>query len=263
MAGTEYVGVINALKALQSGREDAYEGKQLGYGPQSHDLRDCAELKVPVVPEFTPGGFPRGPSHRLIYREFDPLPTVRDGRVVHDPNARPYRHVVAFGHRSHDPAAIAGRRLGRERGKPERDLHGVSGGGRPSVGKDLRGRQTTPHRIPVPSDLIRQAAILRDSPPAGSRGTDRTGQGEAPPDGGPKPADPSPGNVDAVSGTLRSLTVDISAEISRKCLPSIPSPDRGRPCSPGVRSQPPRPATPVQREARRPVLRSRTPWRRA
>lgn len=40
-AGQEYTGVINALKALQSGREDAYEGKQLGYGPQSHDLRDC------------------------------------------------------------------------------------------------------------------------------------------------------------------------------------------------------------------------------
>lgn len=58
--GREYVGVINATKALQSGREDAYEGKRLGYGPQSHDLRDCAELKVPVVQETTPGGFPRG-----------------------------------------------------------------------------------------------------------------------------------------------------------------------------------------------------------
>ena len=58
-AGREYVGVINAIKALQSGRQDAYEGKQLGYGPQSHDLRDCAELKVPVVAEFTPGEFPR------------------------------------------------------------------------------------------------------------------------------------------------------------------------------------------------------------
>jgi hypothetical protein len=50
-AGQEYVAVINALKALQSGRENAYEGEQLRYGPQSHDLRDCAELKVQVVRE--------------------------------------------------------------------------------------------------------------------------------------------------------------------------------------------------------------------
>lgn len=167
--GREYVGVINAIKALQSGHEDAYEGKQLGYGPQSHDLRDCAELKVPVVQETTPGGFPRGPSHRLVYREFDPLPVVRDGRVVPDPDAKPYRQIVSFGHRSTDPAAIAGQRLGRSRGLPEHQLHGVVGGGRPADGKDLReGIQTTPHRIPVPGDLLKQAQILRDSPPAGT-----------------------------------------------------------------------------------------------
>jgi hypothetical protein len=99
-AGREYVGVINGLKALQSGRESAYEGKQLGYGPQSHDLRDCAELKVPVTREFTPGGHERGPSHRLIYREFQPLDRVEDGRVVRDPNAKAYRQAVAFAHRS-------------------------------------------------------------------------------------------------------------------------------------------------------------------
>jgi hypothetical protein len=173
-AGQEYVGVINAIKALQSGREDAYEGKQLGYGPQSHDLRDCAELKVPVMREFTPGGFPRGPSHRLIYREFDPLPTVRDGQVVSDPVAKSYRQVISFGHRSEDPAAIAGERLGRERGMPQRELHGLTGGGRPDVGPQRQGVQTTPHRIPVPPDLIRQAAILRDSPPAGRSGAPKS-----------------------------------------------------------------------------------------
>jgi hypothetical protein len=168
-AGREYVGVINAIKALQSGRQDAYEGKQLGYGPQSHDLRDCAELKVPVVAEFTPGGFPRGASHRLIYREFEPLPTVQDGRVVQDPDAKPYRHVIAFGHRSDDPAAVAGERLGRSRGEPDRELYGLTGGGRPAIGPDRReGVQTTPHRIPVPGDLLKVAQILRDSPPAGT-----------------------------------------------------------------------------------------------
>ncbi|MGW6198376.1 hypothetical protein ACWF0M_19680 [Kribbella sp. NPDC055110] len=168
-AGREYVGVINAIKALQSGREDAYEGKQLGYGPQSHDLRDCAELKVPVVDEFTPGGYRRGPSHRLIYREFDPLPTVQDGRVVQDPDAKPYRHVISFGHRSDDPAATAGQRLGRSRGERDRDLYGLTGGGRPAVGPDRReGVQTTPHRTPVPSDLLHAARLLSGSPPPGT-----------------------------------------------------------------------------------------------
>lgn len=185
--GKEYVGVINAIKALQSGSEDAYEGKQLGYGPQSHDLRDCAELKVPVVRETTRGGFPRGPSHRLVYQEFDPLLTVRDGQVVDDPGAKPYRYLVSFGHRSTDPAAIAGQRLGRTRGLPVQELHGVSGGGRPAIGKDLReGVQTTPHRIPVPGDLLRQAQILRDSPPAGTA---------------PKPAAAPQANVNRPSAT--------------------------------------------------------------
>ncbi|WP_350277219.1 hypothetical protein [Kribbella sp. HUAS MG21] len=168
-SGREYVGVINAMKALQSGREDAYVGKQLGYGPDSHDLRDCAELKVPVVDEFTPGGFPRGPSHRLVYREFDPLPTVQDGRVVPDPTGTPYRHVISFGHRKDDPAATAGERLGRQRGEPARELYGLTGGGRPSVGPQRDGAQTTPVRLPMPPDLMQQAGkILQGSPPAGT-----------------------------------------------------------------------------------------------
>jgi hypothetical protein len=167
--GREFQASIDALRALREGRETDYQGKQLGYGPQSHDLRDCAELKVPVTQEFTPGGYARGPSHRLVYREFEPLPSVQDGRVVQDPNAQPYRQAVAFAHRSQDPAAIAGERLGRERGMPQRELHGLSGGGRPDVGPQRQGVQTTPHRIGVPPDLIRQAAILRDSPPAGTK----------------------------------------------------------------------------------------------
>jgi hypothetical protein len=185
-AAKEYVAAIKGMQALARGEEAGYEGKQLGYGPGSHDLRDAAELKVPVFQESNDRGRPMGPSHRLIYREFEPMPTVEDGRVVSDPNALPYRQVVAFDHRSKDPAAIAGERLGRVRGMPERDLHGIAGGGRPSVGPQQQGVQTTPHRVPVPPDLIRQAAILRDSPPAGARAAPRTGAGEAPakrPDG--------------------------------------------------------------------------------
>lgn len=190
--GREYVAVIKALKALQEGREGEYEGKQLGYGPQSHDLRDCAELKVPVFEEYKTNGWPLGPSHRVTFREFDPLPRVEDGRVVPDPDARPYRHVIAFVHRADDPAAITGERLGREVGQRQPELHGLTGGGRPSVGKDLRaGIQTTPHRIPVPGDLLRQAQILRDSPPAGT---------------GPKPAPAPQANVNRPSapGTSKS-----------------------------------------------------------
>lgn len=168
-AAKEYVAVIKGLQALRDGREGEYQGKQLGYGPGSHDLRDCAELKVPVVAEFTPGGHARGPSHRLVYREFDPLPTVQDGRVVNDPNAPAYRQVVTFAHRGDDPAAITGQRLARVRGIPDRNLHGLTGGGRPEVGPQRPGVQTTPHRVPVPQDLLRQAAILRDSPPPGTR----------------------------------------------------------------------------------------------
>lgn len=159
---------MGALRALKEEREGEYQGKQLGYGPRSYDLRDCAELKVPVDREFTPGGYERGPSHRLVYREFDSLPNIEDGRVVPDANAQPYRQPIAFAHRSQDPADIAGQRLGRTVGMPSRDLQGLVGGGRPDIGPQREGAQTTPHRLPVPGDFLKQAQILRDSPPAGT-----------------------------------------------------------------------------------------------
>ncbi|HEY3558540.1 MAG TPA: hypothetical protein VGL05_13805 [Kribbella sp.] len=167
--GREFQAAMGALRALREEREGEYDGKQLGYGPQSYDLRDCAELKVPVDREFTPGGHERGPSHRLVYREFDALPKVEGGRVVPDPNTQAYRQPIAFAHRSKDPADVAGKRLGRTVGMPSHDLHGLVGGGRPSTGKDLRDLKTTPHRIPVPGDLLKQAQILRDSPAAGTK----------------------------------------------------------------------------------------------
>lgn len=102
----------------------------------------------------------------MVYREFDPPPKIEDGRVVPDPDALPVRQIIAFNHRSTDPAAIAGERLGRARGKAEESLHGLVGGGRPSVGPQRQGEPTTPIRGPLPQDVLQQ--ILRDSPPVGS-----------------------------------------------------------------------------------------------
>ena len=114
--GREFQAAMAALRALREEREGEYQGKQLGYGPQSYDLRDCAELKVPVDREFTPGGFERGPSHRLIYREFDPLPVIKGDRVVQDPNAQPYRQPIAFTHRLERSRRHSGEALGPDTG---------------------------------------------------------------------------------------------------------------------------------------------------
>jgi hypothetical protein len=165
-AGREFTAFREAMTALRDGREgdQQYRGsKQLGYGPSSHDLRDTAELKVPV---FNQGGTPEFPrqSHRMVYREFDPPMTMQDGRAA--PDGPPIRQILAFNHRRDEPAAIAGERLGRQRGIAQGELHGLTGGGRPSVGRQREGVQITPHRMPVPNDVLQQ--ILRDSPPAGS-----------------------------------------------------------------------------------------------
>jgi hypothetical protein len=97
-------------------------------------------------------------------REFDPPMTMQDGRAA--PDGPPIRQILAFNHRRDEPAAIAGERLGRQRGIAQGELHGLTGGGRPSVGRQREGVQITPHRMPVPNDVLQQ--ILRDSPPAGS-----------------------------------------------------------------------------------------------
>jgi hypothetical protein len=89
------------LRALMNGDEADFEGKRLRFA--THDLSDCAEIKVPVVPE-TRGSQELGASHRLIYREFQP----EDGGL-------PYREAVCFEHRKNDrPFEVAAKRLGRE-----------------------------------------------------------------------------------------------------------------------------------------------------
>jgi hypothetical protein len=85
------------LRALAGGREEDFGGKRLGYSRGHHDLRDCAEIKVPVVPEVR-YGHDLGPSHRLLYREFEP----EDGGL-------PYREAICFEHRGDDlPFEVAG-----------------------------------------------------------------------------------------------------------------------------------------------------------
>jgi hypothetical protein len=99
----EYQALVLGLRAIVNGREEYFNGKRLGYS--THDLSDCAEIKLAVVPE-TRGNHELGPSHRLIYREFE----AEDGGA-------PYREVIAFEPRKDDrPFEVAAARLGREAG---------------------------------------------------------------------------------------------------------------------------------------------------
>jgi hypothetical protein len=166
--GKEFAAAYTAMKALGEGREGQYEGKRLGYGRDSYDLSDCAELKVDALARGEHGNAVIGPSHRLIYREFEnPFPKVVDGRVVPDENAIPFRQVVAFEHRAAtpDPASVAGQRLNRTRGMDATGLTRI-GGGAPSGGPQRAGEPTTPHRIPMPRDLMDAARVLHGNAPA-------------------------------------------------------------------------------------------------
>jgi len=104
----EYRGLRAGMQALANGREADFSGKRLGVA--AHDLSDCAEIKLAVIPE-TRGQRDLGPSHRLVYREFE----AEDG-------GPPYREIVAFEPRRDDrPFAVAAERLGRTDGlRPER-----------------------------------------------------------------------------------------------------------------------------------------------
>ena len=141
------------LQALAEGREDEYDGKRLGYSPTHHDLRDCAELKVPVVAESR-HGHDLGPSHRLIYREFE----SEDG-------GPPYREAVCFAPRGSDlPFQIAGARLGREIGQPVPELAHLPNH-RPTF-QHGAAEPTGPPRLPLPPDLRKALAAAANVAPA-------------------------------------------------------------------------------------------------
>lgn len=100
------------LRAIAHGQEEDLSGKRLGFA--AHDLRDCAEIKLAATPESR-GDHDLGPSHRLIYREFE----AEDG-------GPPYRQVIAFEPRKDDrPFEVAAARLGRERGARLREFRPV------------------------------------------------------------------------------------------------------------------------------------------
>ncbi|GAA0624442.1 hypothetical protein HPO96_34125 [Kribbella sandramycini] len=99
----EYYALRLGIQAVIDGREAEFAGKRLTN--KRHDLSDCAEIKLAVVPEMRRGS-DLGPSHRLIYREFE----AEDGGL-------PYREVVAFAHRGNDrPFEEAAARLNRREG---------------------------------------------------------------------------------------------------------------------------------------------------
>lgn len=141
------------LQALAEGREAELGGKRLGYSPGHHDLRDCAELKIPVIPESRYGN-DLGPSHRLIYREFEP----EDGGL-------PYREVVCFEpRRANRPFDVAGARLQRAVGRPDPALAHLPNH-RP--GFQYGGAEPTgPPRLPLPPDLSRALAAASGIAPA-------------------------------------------------------------------------------------------------
>ncbi|GAA3126325.1 hypothetical protein JOF29_002585 [Kribbella aluminosa] len=99
----EFRALRAGLRALAHGDEANFEGKRLRFA--EHDLSDCAEIKLPVVPE-TRGSQELGASHRLVYREFSA-----------DDGGPPYREAVCFEHRRDDrPFEVAAERLEREAG---------------------------------------------------------------------------------------------------------------------------------------------------
>lgn len=45
----EFRALKASLRAIANGDEESYDGKRLGYSSNHHDLRDCAEIKLPAV----------------------------------------------------------------------------------------------------------------------------------------------------------------------------------------------------------------------
>jgi hypothetical protein len=146
----EYQALVLGLRAIVNGREEYFNGKRLGY--TTHDLSDCAEIKLAVIPE-TRRNHELGPSHRLIYREFE----AEDGGA-------PYREVIAFEPRKDDrPFEVAAARLGREAGMR---YQAVSAATRIALSSVPQSGASAPIRQPLPPDLRAALAAASDVPPA-------------------------------------------------------------------------------------------------
>lgn len=143
------IAALDAVDVLKGGEESQHGGERLGFDNTHYDLRDCAEIKVEVIAEYSPSGKKLGPSHRMIYREFEP--------TADDP--KPIRQIVAFEHRKNGrPFEVAAERLGRTTGLEAPELAGFPNT-RPAVGrKKDPNRPITPYRLPLTPDVI--AALL-------------------------------------------------------------------------------------------------------
>ena len=142
------------VEVLAGGREGDFAGRRLGYSRRHHDLRDCAEIKLPVVPELR-GDRDLGPSHRLIYREFE----AEDGGL-------PYRELISFAPRQGNRAFIvAAERLGRKFGTRAEELTALPEQ-RPTVGHQAHAVPTGPIRQRLPPDLAKALAAASGVAPA-------------------------------------------------------------------------------------------------
>jgi hypothetical protein len=177
----EFEAVRKGLSALRDGREADFSGERLGYSDRHADLRDCAEIKLPVVAEFNRRGRPMGPSHRLTYREFE-------GPIAGD---LPIRQPIAFEPRKDGrPFEVTAGRLGRTRGVPMSELQNLPNVA-PAMGeaKDA-SRPVAPARQALPADLAQAMKGLEGLPPAAGAATPPTGDHQRPasrggPSGGP------------------------------------------------------------------------------
>ncbi|TCC22657.1 hypothetical protein [Kribbella speibonae] len=140
-AAKQFEAVRVALSALREGREAEFAGERLGRSDNHPDLRDCAEIKIPVVEEFNRRGRPMGPSHRVTYREFEG-PTE---------SSLPVRQVVAFAPRKDGEIFnVTANRLGRSKGVALDELDHLPTV-RPVTGPDKEpDRLVTPPRMPLP-----------------------------------------------------------------------------------------------------------------
>ena len=146
----EYQALVLGLRAIVNGREQYFNGKRLGYS--THDLSDCAEIKLAVIPE-TRSNHDLGPSHRLIYREFE----AEDG-------GPPYREVIAFEPRKDDrPFEVAAARLGREAGMRYQAVRAAT---RIALSTVPQSGATAPIRQPLPPDVRAALAAAADVAPA-------------------------------------------------------------------------------------------------
>lgn len=147
----EYQQFLEGLRVLRDGREAEPEqgGKRFRSLPDQYgDLSDCAEIKIPVFQEVSHEGYEFGPSHRMIYREFDGTPQ--------DPI--PVREVVAF----------APRKDGRSFRQAQANLGRAVSVSLPYLGedsviaRDSRSEPPAPIRQPLPRELaVRLSAVPR------------------------------------------------------------------------------------------------------